>query len=70
MLFSCIWPNSKIFPCIFFVKNYIASFLYFKMKIGYRNQFTIIRWNLPKISKTINHYFVSFDEQWMNAFAP
>ena len=42
-----------------FRKNYVASFSYFETKIGYRNRFMIIRWNLAKISKIIINIFVS-----------
>ena len=43
---------------IFCKKKYIASFSCFKTKIRYRNQFTIIHWNLAKISKIIITIFV------------
>ena len=41
-----------------FRKKYVASFSYFETKIGYRNRFMIIRWNLAKISKIILNIFV------------
>jgi len=43
ILFSCIRPNPKIFPSIFFIKKTkIASFSCLKNKNEYRNQFMII----------------------------